>query len=147
MRLPLVIGLGHLLARAHAMLRAGRLPLPDWLRQALPAVVVTSLLVVACAPAVGVALARPEGYRAIPDHWRQAAAWLDAQPAPGAVLVAPAASFSDLTWAPPRTSRSRRSRPAPSSFATPCHWVSRGDAPARLAAGPPRIWPARRGPP
>ena len=97
-RLPLVIGLGHLLARAHAMLRAGRLPLPDWLRQALPAVVVTSLLVVACAPAVGVALARPEGYRAIPDHWRQAAAWLDAQPAPGAVLVAPAASFSDLTW-------------------------------------------------
>ena len=97
-RVPLVIGLGHLLARAHALLRSGRLPVPEWLRRGLPAVVVTSLLVVACAPAVGVALARPEGYRAIPDHWREAAAWLDAQPAPGAVLVAPASSFSDLTW-------------------------------------------------
>ncbi|TQM58265.1 arabinofuranan 3-O-arabinosyltransferase [Humibacillus xanthopallidus] len=101
-RLPLVIGLGHLLARAHALLRSGRVSLPawsdGWVRRGLPALVVTSLLVVACAPAVGVALARPEGYRVIPDHWRQAAAWLDAQAAPGAVLVAPAASFSDLTW-------------------------------------------------
>ncbi|HET7799941.1 MAG TPA: alpha-(1-_3)-arabinofuranosyltransferase family protein [Humibacillus xanthopallidus] len=101
-RLPLVIGLGHLLVRAHALLRSDRLALPawsdSWVRRGLPAIVVTSLLVVACAPAVGVALARPEGYRAIPDHWRQAASWLDAQPAPGAVLVAPAASFSDLTW-------------------------------------------------
>ncbi len=97
-RIPLVIGVGHVLMRAHALLRSRRVALPDWLRRGVPAVVVTSLLVVACAPAVGVALARPEGYRTIPEHWRQAAAWLDAQPGPGATFVTPAASFSDLLW-------------------------------------------------
>ena len=88
-RLPLVIGLGHLLARAHAMLR--RVACPPGLaatgaaRRRRHVAARRGLR----APAVGVALARPEGYRAIPDHWRQAAAWLDAQPAPGAVLVPP----------------------------------------------------------
>ena len=97
-RVPLAIGLGHVVGRGMELFVSSRLPVPAPVRRLLPAVVATSLVVMAAAPAVGVSFARPEGYRAIPDHWRQAAAWLDAQPAEGAVLVTPSAGFSDLTW-------------------------------------------------
>ena len=97
-RIPLLVGLAHLLARAPALASTRRFVLPARARTLLPAVLAASLVVVAVAPAFGTGLARPEGYRAIPTHWRQAASWLDAQPGDASVLVAPAASFSDLTW-------------------------------------------------
>ncbi len=91
-RVPLVLGLVHALAQASRLAR--RVRTPRWLVPVLS----TSLLLASTTPALLGSLARPEGYAAIPDHWRQAAGWLDAQPGPGAVLVVPAASFADFTW-------------------------------------------------
>ncbi|MFC8500726.1 alpha-(1-_3)-arabinofuranosyltransferase family protein [Pedococcus sp. NPDC057267] len=91
-RVPLVLGLVHL--GAHASRLSSRLRTPAWL---VP-VVTVSLLLASATPALLGSLARPEGYSAIPAHWRQAARWLDAQPGEGTVLVVPAASFADFTW-------------------------------------------------
>jgi hypothetical protein len=73
--LPLALGAAHYLTR---------LGLP---RRLLPALVVA----VALAAALPVVLMRDAGMsEAIPAQWRQAAAWLDGQTAPGSVLVVPA---------------------------------------------------------
>ncbi|MGW5239778.1 alpha-(1-_3)-arabinofuranosyltransferase domain-containing protein [Monashia sp. NPDC004114] len=95
-RLPLALGFAFAVGRMHGLAR-GLVGTP-WVRRLVLPVVVGGLVVTVASPALGASMARPEAYREIPQHWRQAAAWLDAQPASGAVLVAPDASFSDLTW-------------------------------------------------
>lgn len=59
---------------------------------------VVLMVVSVAAPAVVGTLARPESYERVPAHWYDAAAWLDAQPGDGAVLMLPAASVSDFEW-------------------------------------------------
>lgn len=92
LRIPICLGLAHALsriARWHAV-RASRTDLLGamaWL-----------LVVAVAAPAVADSMVRPGGYRAIPEHWAQAARWLDAQPGPGTVLVLPSAGFAEFTW-------------------------------------------------
>jgi arabinofuranan 3-O-arabinosyltransferase len=91
-RLPLTI------AAAHALTR-----LTSWLlvrgvhRRVVP-VLAACLVVSVATPALFAQLPRPEGYEAMPAHWRQAATWLDSQQTAGSVLVVPAASFADFTW-------------------------------------------------
>jgi arabinofuranan 3-O-arabinosyltransferase len=91
-RLPLALGLVQGLAAAARAARRARLA--PWLAPVMAA----SCLLATGAPALAGTLARPEGYAAIPQHWRDAAGWLDAQPGPGTVLVTPGAGFADFTW-------------------------------------------------
>lgn len=98
-RVPLAVGLAFATQRGLALLRR-RVRSPrsrTWARFGAGFAAAT-VMVTFAAPAVSANMARPEGYRAIPDHWRQAAAWLDAQPTKGSVLITPSASFADFTW-------------------------------------------------
>jgi len=91
-RLPLALGLvAGLDAMGRMLARAG---VQRWTRLTAVAALLTAL----AGPALSGGLARAEGYAEIPGYWRQAAAWLDRQPEPGAVLTLPAASFSDFLW-------------------------------------------------
>jgi len=105
-RLPLVLGVAHLL---------GRIPLPgsatrrDWLdafahperdkRVAVGAVVLVALTVATSLAWTG-RLTPPGTFTAIPQYWHDAADWLDEHngPAPGRVLVVPGAPFATQTW-------------------------------------------------
>lgn len=107
-RIPLVLGLIHLL---------GRIPLPGsspalvWRRAfvhpehhksaAVGLVVLTALLVSTSLAWTG--RLTPHGtFSALPQYWRDAAAWLTEHngggPTPGRVLVAPGAPFATQTW-------------------------------------------------
>ncbi|CAM5744412.1 Alpha-(1-_3)-arabinofuranosyltransferase [Mycolicibacterium aubagnense] len=106
LRLPLALGLAHVL---------GRIPLPgtaprrDWInafahlerdkRMAVAVVLLTALAAGTSLAWTG-RLAAPGAYRAIPQYWHQTADWLDAHNAetPGRVLVAPGAPFANQFW-------------------------------------------------
>lgn len=105
-RLPLVLGVAHLL---------GRIPLPgsaprrDWVaalahperdkRVAVGAVVMVALTVATSLAWTG-RLTPPGTFTAIPQYWHDAADWLDQHnaPTPGRVLVVPGAPFATQTW-------------------------------------------------
>lgn len=107
-RIPVALGLAHLI---------GRLPIPGsaprrvWVRAvahpeddrrvAVGIVVLTALLVATSLAWTG-RLTPPGSFRSIPDHWHQAAAWLDehntGEPAPARVLVVPGAPFANQVW-------------------------------------------------
>ncbi len=91
-RIPLLLGAVHavgLLAR-HALVR--QLPRP------VLGGAVALLVVATAAPGVTASLPRPGGYTAIPEHWHEAAGWLEDRATAGSVLVVPASSFADFTW-------------------------------------------------
>ena len=107
-RLPLVLGLAHLL---------GRVPLPGssprkvWVHAlAHPEhdkrVAVAIVVLVALAAGTSLAwtgrLAPPGTFSAIPQYWRDAAGWLDEHnvrgPTPGRVLVVPGSPFATQVW-------------------------------------------------
>ncbi|HEX7827629.1 MAG TPA: alpha-(1-_3)-arabinofuranosyltransferase family protein, partial [Mycobacterium sp.] len=106
LRLPLALGLAHVL---------GRIPLPgtaprrEWInafahlerdkRMAVAVVLLTALAAGTSLAWTG-RLAAPGTYRAIPQYWHQTADWLDAHNAetPGRVLVAPGAPFANQVW-------------------------------------------------
>ena len=107
-RIPLVLGVAHLLGRIPL---PGSVPRPVWIRafahpendrRVAAGIVVLTALVVATSLAWTGRLAPPGAFRAIPDHWRQAATWLaehnTGAPAPGRVLVAPGAPFATQSW-------------------------------------------------
>lgn len=107
-RIPLVLGIAHLL---------GRIPLPGsaprqvWVRAfahpeddkrvAVGIVVLTALLVAGSLAWTG-RLTPPGAFRAIPDYWHAAADWLTehntGNPAPGRVLVVPGTPFATQIW-------------------------------------------------
>ena len=108
-RIPIALGVGHLL---------GRIPLPGsvsrpvWVRafaypekdrRVAAGIVVLTALLVATSLAWSGRLIAPGAFRAIPDHWHQAADWLTehnggASGPRGRVLVAPGAPFATQTW-------------------------------------------------
>ena len=107
-RIPLVLGLAHLLGRIPL---PGSVPRPVWLRalahpendkRVAVGVVVLTALLVATSLAWSGRLAPPGAFRAIPAHWYQAAEWLAAHntatPVPGRVLVVPGAPFANQVW-------------------------------------------------
>ncbi len=103
-RIPLVLGIAHLL---------GRIPLPGsvsrpvWVRavahpekdkrMAAGIVVLTALLVATSLAWTG-RLTPPGTFRAIPDYWHQAADWLTENHDAGRVLVVPGAPFANQIW-------------------------------------------------
>ncbi len=107
-RLPLVLGLAHLLGRIPL---PGSAPRPTWLRafahpendkRVAVGIVVLSALMVATSMAWTGRLTPPGAFRAIPDYWHQTADWLTehntGDPTPGRVLVVPGAPFATQVW-------------------------------------------------
>ncbi|MGE9807693.1 MULTISPECIES: alpha-(1-_3)-arabinofuranosyltransferase domain-containing protein [unclassified Janibacter] len=91
-RLPLAVGLTHLVGKA---LRWR--PAVAWLPTG--AVVGVSLMVIAAAaPAFSGAIAVRGTFEDMPQHWRDAGRWLDAHEAEGQALVVPAANFGEYSW-------------------------------------------------
>jgi len=103
-RLPLVLGITHLL---------GRIPLPGsvsrpvWVRgfahpetdrRIAVGIVVLTALAVATSLAWTGRLTPPGAFRAIPDYWHQTADWLSEQDTTGRVLVVPGAPFANQVW-------------------------------------------------
>ncbi|MGE2736162.1 alpha-(1-_3)-arabinofuranosyltransferase domain-containing protein [Mycolicibacterium vaccae] len=104
LRLPLVLGLAHLLGRIPM---PGSAPRPVWLKAlAHPEddKRVAVALVVLCALAASTSLAwtgrltPPGTFDAIPQYWHDTADWLDDHDDGGRVLVAPGAPFATQTW-------------------------------------------------
>ncbi len=108
LRLPIALGLAHLL---------GRVPLPggaprrEWLaafahpeknKRVAVAIVVLVALTAGTSLAWTGRLAPPGAFRAIPQYWHDAANWLDehnrGEPTPGRVLVVPGAPFATQVW-------------------------------------------------
>ncbi len=108
LRLPLVLGLAHLLGRIPL---PGSAPRPVW-RDALAhpekdkrvavGVVVLTALVAATSLAWTGRLTPPGSFDAIPRYWHETADWLDAHnsasPVAGRVLVVPGAPFATQVW-------------------------------------------------
>ncbi|MGV0993869.1 MAG: alpha-(1-_3)-arabinofuranosyltransferase domain-containing protein [Mycobacterium sp.] len=107
-RIPLILGLAHLLGRIPL---PGSAPRPLWIRAfahpeddkrvAVGIVVLTALLVATSLAWTG-RLTPPGAFQAIPDYWHEAADWLTEHkadgPTPGRVLVVPGAPFANQVW-------------------------------------------------
>jgi arabinofuranan 3-O-arabinosyltransferase len=110
-RLPLVLGLAHLLAlpwREKAQQEKARRDTPRSVaaRAALPTVaVLRGVAVVALAslvvPTATSGLASPGSFSQIPSYWVAAGDWLTGHAGNQAVLVEPGAGFSEYTWGSP----------------------------------------------
>lgn len=122
-RLPLAIGLGHLVATAlsrpavetpgpPAPVRPARFdqrspaassepkPRPVWTALAAPLLAV-GLVVGAAFPLVSGELAAPGSFAELPTAWREAAAWVDRQADSSRTLLLPGAGFAETTWGRP----------------------------------------------
>jgi uncharacterized protein DUF3367 len=96
--LDLIVGLPLALAAAHVLSKVTVLATVRGLHRRMVPVLAVCMIVTLAIPAVFSQLPRREGYDAIPEHWREAATWLDRQTASGSVLVVPAASSTDFIW-------------------------------------------------
>ncbi len=99
--LPVALGVTHAassLARWTRRIweRTGR-PQPVWARP-LTAALALALLVIAAFPVVSGRVATLGSFEDVPDHWREAAAWLNDDPDGNRALVLPAASFGEYEW-------------------------------------------------
>ncbi|GAA1612828.1 alpha-(1-_3)-arabinofuranosyltransferase [Kribbella sancticallisti] len=97
-KFELVVRLPLALAGAHALTRLTSWSLARGVHRRIVPVVAACLILSVATPALFGQMPRPEGYEAMPGHWKEAATWLDSQPTSGSVLVVPAASFGDFTW-------------------------------------------------
>ncbi|MBW8801259.1 MAG: DUF3367 domain-containing protein [Streptomyces sp.] len=89
-RLPLALGLCHLLARAPTLQA----------RRALTGLV--TLALVGCAtPALAGQLVPSGGYEQLPSWWRATGQWLDDHDATGRAMVVPASGFGEYLWGRP----------------------------------------------
>ena len=89
-RLPLAVGLAHLLAASRAVRT----------RAALAAVTAVALGGLAV-PAAATGLASPGSFSQIPAYWISAANWVTAHAGNQAVLVEPGSAFAEYTWGSP----------------------------------------------
>jgi len=106
LRMPLALGLAHLLSRVPL---PGSSPRPVWVAALVhperdKRIAVGIVVLVALGTATSLAwtgrLTPPGTFTAIPQYWHEAADWLDEhnQADPGRVLVAPGAPFATQTW-------------------------------------------------
>jgi arabinofuranan 3-O-arabinosyltransferase len=99
LRLPLALGVIHLLARIPL---PGSVPRPVWVDAVAVGIVVLAALLAGTSLAWTGRLTPPGAFTAIPDYWHQTAQWLDdnntGEPTAGRVLVAPGAPFATQTW-------------------------------------------------
>ncbi|BBZ65419.1 membrane protein [Mycolicibacterium insubricum] len=107
-RIPLILGLAHLLGRIPL---PGSAPVAVWRRafthpeddkRVAVGIVVLTALAVASSLAWSGRLMPPGGFSKIPDYWQQTADWLaennTGHPTPGRVLVVPGAPFATQVW-------------------------------------------------
>ncbi|MCF8609351.1 DUF3367 domain-containing protein [Gordonia sp. HY285] len=98
-RLPLVFGVAHLLARVpFRSLLAVPSKANGWARPAAAAMVVVTAVVGAGSLAWTGGLAPTSSYDAIPAYWHQTADWLDEHASDSRALVVPGAPFADQIW-------------------------------------------------
>ncbi|WP_307787635.1 alpha-(1-_3)-arabinofuranosyltransferase [Mycolicibacterium sp. S2-37] len=108
LRLPLALGLIHLLSRVPL---PGSVPRPVWLgalahperdRRVAVGIVVLTALAAGTSLAWTGRLTPPGAFSAIPSYWHEAAQWLDdnntGDPTAGRVLVVPGAPFATQIW-------------------------------------------------
>lgn len=96
-RLPLSLGVAHLLSRVPLpQPRTQLAQLERWPRVA-GGVAVVLALVVSVAPAWSFRLAPEGGYREVPDHWAATASWLENH-AEGRALLVPGSNFARQLW-------------------------------------------------
>ncbi|MGE2725252.1 alpha-(1-_3)-arabinofuranosyltransferase domain-containing protein [Mycolicibacterium pulveris] len=104
LRLPLALGLAHLLGRIPLPGSAPRqqwtdaLAHPERDKRVAVGVVVLTALVAATSLAWTGRLTPPGAFDAIPSYWHETAAWLDEHNTEGRVLVAPGAPFATQVW-------------------------------------------------
>ncbi|MEH1058977.1 alpha-(1-_3)-arabinofuranosyltransferase [Micromonospora sp. CPCC 206171] len=111
LRLPLILGLAHLVGLVLRAARTGDRPelaalLPRLLQPVrLRAALVTGTALVAvgavAAPALGGGLAAAGSFRDVPGYWQAATTWLDRNVGDDRVLVVPAARFPRYLWGSP----------------------------------------------
>ncbi|WP_420041726.1 DUF3367 domain-containing protein [Gordonia sp. MP11Mi] len=98
-RLPLVFGIAHLLARVpFRSLLAAPSKANGWARPAAATMVVVTAAVGAGSLAWTGGLAPTSSYDAIPAYWHQTADWLDEHAGDSRALVVPGAPFADQIW-------------------------------------------------
>jgi arabinofuranan 3-O-arabinosyltransferase len=105
MRIPLLLGLAHLLdlaprprdVPARPSRSGGRRWRARWRAVIAMAGAVAAVTTVAT-PALAGKLAAPYGFSAVPGYWRDAADWLGERADEGRVLVIPGARFPNYTW-------------------------------------------------
>ncbi|NPD06386.1 DUF3367 domain-containing protein [Nocardioides sp. zg-1308] len=111
-RLPLVLGLAHLLAAAAARVRSApprsfRERLEDGDRVAYAGVLALSVVAVAgvASPALAGRLAPADDFEAVPGYWERAVSWLgttaDRDPDGTTALLVPGSSFATYLWGTP----------------------------------------------
>ncbi|MCU1370913.1 MAG: aftD [Ilumatobacteraceae bacterium] len=110
-RLPLAIGLGHLVTVGSAATlrrgstsdrrpRAGERLGPAWRSATVPALALV-LIGLAVAPAARGQLTAPGSFVDVPAAWRDAGAWLDAHDEGGRTLLLPGSAFGEYRWGRP----------------------------------------------
>ena len=95
LRLPLTLGLAHLVGRLMTSTAA-----PDAARRQRVVVLVaaTAAVLGAALPTVGVGLAPRQPFVGLPGYWQQTADWLAQHSAQGRALLLPGSSFPDYLW-------------------------------------------------
>lgn len=93
-RLPICLGIAHLLTRPFHVPRLPRL------RPAF-AVAVTVVLAVTMLPVLTNGLAARGGFKELPGYWKQATSWLNKNTGDQSVLAVPGARWGEYTWGRP----------------------------------------------
>lgn len=102
LRLPLALGLTHLLGLfGRSAQVAGRGWHPASRRAVAATVAALAAIAGVATPALAGTLAAPGSFVAVPGHWREAAAWLNAHTGRDHALVIPAARFPRYIWGSP----------------------------------------------
>ncbi|WP_166661451.1 alpha-(1-_3)-arabinofuranosyltransferase domain-containing protein [Paractinoplanes brasiliensis] len=103
LRLPLVLGLAHLLGLALRSARTAPLPARKPARLRAAAVTGASMVAIAgvAAPALAGGVVPPGSFAEVPGYWRDATTWLDRNLDAEQVLVVPGARFPQYLWGRP----------------------------------------------
>jgi arabinofuranan 3-O-arabinosyltransferase len=95
LRLPLVLGLAHLVGR---LLSTPVAATSQRRHQLVVTVAAAAAVLGAALPALSVGLAPRHPFTAIPSYWRQTAGWLAQHQSQGRALLVPGSSFPDYLW-------------------------------------------------
>ncbi|MEV4543174.1 alpha-(1-_3)-arabinofuranosyltransferase [Micromonospora echinaurantiaca] len=102
LRLPLILGLAHLLGvLARAAAAAGSRWHPARRRAVVVKIVALAGVVAVGSPALAGQLPTRGSFDSVPGYWREAGAWLDANLGRDRVLVVPGARFPNYHWGRP----------------------------------------------
>ncbi len=102
LRLPLILGLAHLLGVLHRSAAAAGGGWHVTRRRAVAVTAAAVAAIIGCAtPAIAGGLPNRGSFAQVPGYWREATTWLDRHLDHDRVLVVPAARFPRYTWGSP----------------------------------------------